>query len=235
MPRRRPPPPARRAPCPALRRAPGSAAACLVPAWLLLAGCAVAPPAAPPAAPDAGGLDVSRACADGVAALLQNGLRITYHGAVAGDPQICLQDWDGRPHRLYLGFWDTGRDGRIDAAEREALFAAIAGPVGTEATAPASRAALFGRTVFRHAGNGTIEVEGQPRAALDLEVVHLDASGRPGARAETHYWIDRATGIAIAQETVVRMQDRALRRLAWRVEALGPADALAGGSPGTRS
>ena len=98
---------------------------------------------------------------------------------------------------------------------------ALTGPVGTEASFNDPDARMWSRVTVAHVDNSVVEVAGQPRQALELRVVRHDALGRPDVRAETHYSIDRATGVLLRSEDVTPMADGGVTTTTgWQIGSL---------------
>jgi hypothetical protein len=170
-------------------------------------------------------------CPTGITALLEGGLPVRFAGAAPADPAICVQEWNGKEHRYYLGFWGDGSFIRGTAEERAALRRLLTSPVGTEETfvlPRKTRFSLWKSATVAHVANTSLDVGGKPRPAIELKIVLHDALGRPHVQAEHAYWIDVQTGIPLEKQTVTRLADgNVWRSTNWRVVQL---DGLA---PGT--
>lgn len=170
------------------------------------------------------GLTAVPSCPVGLSATLSDGLRIGYRGSDPGDPDRCLLDWSGRSYPLYFGLWSAGRDVPMSDEARAAFRTALTGPVGTEASFEARHARLWKRVTVTHIANDAVDVAGTLRSALELRVVRHDAEGRPDVRAETHYAIDRATGVMLRCQSVTPMADGAVTTTtSWQIGTLGQA------------
>jgi hypothetical protein len=189
---------------------------------LFVAGCQTPPPKASSVS-DAG-LSAVPECAAGASATLADGMQVGYAGSDPQDPQRCLVEWSDRSHPLYFGFWSSGPERPISEQAREALLAALTGPVGTEASFRDADARMWSRVTVAHVDNSMVEVAGQPRPALELRVVRHDALGRPEVRAETRYTIDRATGVLLRSENVTPMADGGVTTTTgWQIGTLDQA------------
>jgi len=194
---------------------------------LLAAGCQIPPPttashpvAAQPQLTEAG-LGAVPDCASGGSAILADGVRVGYLGSDPTDPQRCLLEWSDRPHPLYFGFWSPNPKRPISEQARRAFFAALTGPVGTEALFRDDDARMWDDVTVAHAANRVVDVAGHPRPALVLHVVRHDALGRSDVRAEVHYIIDRATGVLLRSESVTPMADGGITRTTgWQLDTL---------------
>jgi hypothetical protein len=194
---------------------------------LALSACQAVPPprssgqAEARGAQTSAGLDTVPGCAADASATLAEGVRIGYLGSDPNDPQRCLLRWADRSHALYFGFWSTGPHGEISEPARAAISAALTGPVGTEASFELQRAQLWGRVSVTHLANTMVDVAGEKRPALVLSVVRHDAYGRPDVREETHYTIDRATGVLLRSESVTPMANgEVTRTTSWQIGSL---------------
>jgi hypothetical protein len=181
------------------------------------------PPPAPPArtAHSEAGLASVPSCADDTLATLDGGVRVSFEGSDPADADRCLVEWSGRSHPLYFGFWSHDPHEPMSEEARAALRTALTGPVGTQASFETERAQLWKGVTVAHTGNSTATVEGKPRPAIELQVVRHDAEGRPEVRAETHFWIDRATGVLLRSESVTPMANGGVTRTtSWEVGSL---------------
>ena len=160
-------------------------------------------------------------CEQDAEATLSDGIGLTYHGADPDDPMVCLVAWNGRTYRFFAGFWGAGRFRSGTAAERAAIARVLAGPVGAKASFADVRAELWGKVTIEHVANPVLRLESGPRPAILLRVLKYDQRNRPGVQAETLYWVDVKTGVALKQETVTTMADgRKAHATTWRVERL---------------
>jgi hypothetical protein len=163
-------------------------------------------------------------CASGGSATLADGVRVGYLGSDPTDPQRCLLEWSDRSHPLYFGFWSPNPKRPISEQARRAFLAALTGPVGTEALFRDDDARMWNDVTVTHTANHAVDVAGHLRPALELRVVRHDALGRSDVRAETHYTIDRATGVLLRSESVTPMADGGVRRTTgWQLDTLGQA------------
>jgi hypothetical protein len=159
-----------------------------------------------------------------MSATLSDGLRVGYQGSDPKDPDRCLLDWSGRSYPLYFGLWSTGPGLPMSEDARAAFRAALTGPVGTEAEFDMQRAGMWGRVTVTHVANSMVDVAGAVRPAVELRVVRYDAHGRPDVRAETHYAVDRATGVLLRQQSVTPMADgKVTTTTSWQVGTLDQA------------
>jgi hypothetical protein len=190
-------------------------------ALLCLIGCQTAPPTAQapsPVATDAG-LDKVPRCADRASATLAEGVRIGYLGGDPDDPQRCLVSWLDRSHALYFGFWSSSPSSPMSEEARAAVRSALTGPVGTKAAFEARHAQMWDRVTVTHIANPLVDVAGQKRPGLELQVVRYDAAGRPDVQAETRYTIDRATGVLLRRQSVTPMADGGVSRItSWQID-----------------
>ena len=60
-------------------------------------------------------------CPDDVTAVLRSGVVVRFMGSSDGDPDVCVQHWNGRSYRYYLGFWGDGRFEHGTPNQRQAL------------------------------------------------------------------------------------------------------------------
>jgi hypothetical protein len=170
---------------------------------------------------DGAGLGTIPTCAADSSATLAEGVHIGYLGSDPNDPQRCLLQWADRSHALYFGFWSTGPHADMSEQARTAISTALTGPVGTQASFETEHAQLWGRVSVTHLANATVDVAGEKRPALVLRVVRHDAYGRPDVREETHYAIDRATGVLLRSESVTPMANGEVSRTtSWRIGSL---------------
>ncbi len=163
-------------------------------------------------------------CPAGLRAVLSNGLAVQYDGPQARDMDICLARWQGVAHPYYLGFWGDGRTVPQDAQERQAVRAALTGPVGTETSFTAHGGKLWNAVTVTHVADPVLTVAGQPRPTVQLRRVLHDALGRHDVRAEALIWVDQATGIALRRQTITHMADGGQNAVTtWDVRDLAPA------------
>ena len=200
-----------------------------LPCLAALAACAnAAPPVAAVAPPSpaqrVAGMRTIPPCPDDVAATLTSGLTVHFDGAAADDPDVCIQRWDSRTHRYYLGFWGNGRFREGTPEQRQAIVAALRAPVGTAIQFDLrrkTRLALWGSATVQHVDNERLLVGDKPRPTVKLRVVLHDSLGREAVKAESLYWIDRATGVPLRKEIVTRMADgETWHTTIWQVRAL---------------
>jgi hypothetical protein len=197
---------------------------------LFTAGCQT-PPSAARSEADTAKLQITDAglgdvpdCASGASATLADGVRVGYLGSDPTDPQRCLLEWSDRSHPLYFGFWSPNPKRPISEQARQAFATALTGPVGTEALFRDDDARMWNAVTVTHAANHMVDVAGHLRPALELRVVRHDALGRSDVRAETHYTIDRATGVLLRSESVTPMADGGVTRTTgWQLDTLGQA------------
>ena len=184
---------------------------------------AVAPATSPPAQRTAG-LRTIPPCPDDVAATLTSGLTVHFDGAAADDPDVCIQSWESRTHRYYLGFWGNGRFREGTPEQRQAIIDALKAPVGTSIQFDLhrkTRLALWKSATVQHVENEPLLVGDKPRPTVKLRVVLHDSLGRDAVNAESLYWIDRATGVPLRKEIVTRMADgETWHTTIWQVRAL---------------
>lgn len=176
-------------------------------------------------------------CPDNLTAVLVNGVAVRFMGAEAGDPETCVQQWNGREHRYFLGFWGNGQFEEASAQQRQALSAVLRGPVGMTATvnlpAPTSMA-LWKSATVTHEANTSLEVGRHKRAAMKVRVVRQDAPGGAEVTAETLYWLDRASGVPLRKQTVTRLADGQTWHITtWEVSALQQASAASAATNGS--
>lgn len=175
------------------------------------------------APPGKDGLAAVPICADDRLAVLDGGTRVSFEGSDPGDADRCLVEWSGRSHQLYFGFWNHDRPTPMSDEARSALRTALTGPVGTTASFSAQHGQLWDRVTVTHTSNGSSLVAGQPRPALELQVVRHDAAGRPDVRAETRFWIDRATGVLLRSESITPMANGQVSiTTSWEINSLHP-------------
>ncbi len=170
-------------------------------------------------------------CPDHVTAVLSDGLVVHFMGSTDDDPEVCVQQWNGRSYRYYLGFWGEGRFGHGTPQQREALAAILRGPVGATTTVdlqgPAA-GALWKSASVTHEADAAVRVGRHKRAAVKLRVVRNDSLGRSEVTAERLYWLDRETGIPLKKQTVTRMADGNVSHVTtWDVTAMQPGSAEA--------
>jgi hypothetical protein len=176
-------------------------------------------------------------CPDNMTAVLASGVAVRFMGAAAGDPETCVQQWNGREYRYFLGFWGNGTFQQASPQQREVLAAVLRGPVGMTATVnlPAQTdMALWRSATVTHEANTSLEVGRHKRAVLKVRVVRQDAPGRADVTAETLYWLDRASGVPLRKQTVTRLADGQTWHITtWEVSALQSASAVSGRTDGT--
>ncbi len=175
-------------------------------------------------------------CPDNLTAVLVNGVAVRFMGAEAGDPETCVQRWNGHEYRYFLGFWGNGRFQQASPQQREALAAVLRGPVGMTATvklpAPTDMA-LWRSATVTHEANTSLEVGSHTRPVMKVRVVRQDAPGGTEVTAETLYWLDRASGVPLRKQTVTRLADGQTWHITtWEVAALQQASAEAGAITG---
>jgi hypothetical protein len=110
-------------------------------------------------------------CPDNLTAVLVNGVAVRFMGAEAGDPETCVQQWNGREYRYLLGFWGNGRFQQASTQQRQALAAVLRGPVGMTATVnlPAQTdMALWRSATVTHEANTSLEVGRRKRAVMKV-------------------------------------------------------------------
>ena len=138
----------------------------------------------------AGNLPADPPCPDNLTAVLASGVTVQFMGAAASDPQTCVQTWNGREYRYYLGFWGNGRLEEGSPQQRQALAAVLSGPVGMTATvelhAP-TQMALWRSATVTHEADTSLQVGSHKRSVVKLRVVRHDAPGGKEVAAETLY------------------------------------------------
>lgn len=163
-------------------------------------------------------------CPDDLTAVLSSGLVVRFMGSTDDDSNICIQRWNGRSYRYYLGFWGNGRFEQGTPEQRKALAAILQGPVGTTTTVDlrgTAAGALWKSATVTHEAHASLRVGRHRRPAVKLRVVRRDALGRSSVTAERLYWLDRETGIPLKKEMVIRMADgRVLHVTTWDVSAV---------------
>jgi hypothetical protein len=184
----------------------------------------------------AGNLPADPPCPDNLTAVLASGVTVRFMGAAASDPQTCVQTWNGREYRYYLGFWGNGRLEEGSPQQRQALAAVLSGPVGMTATvelhAP-TQMALWRSATVTHEADTSLQVGSHKRSVVKLRVVRHDAPGGKEVAAETLYWLDRESGIPLREQTVTRLADgQTWHTTTWDVSALRWAGAGQGASGG---
>jgi hypothetical protein len=156
-----------------------------------------------------------------MAANLSGGATINYAGNDPRDADLCVLQWSGRAHSLYYGFWSPTGPTEMTDQERQAFRTALTGPVGTETAFDTQHARMWNRVTITHVSNDILTVAGEKRPALELKVVQHDAQGRPQVRAETHHWIDRATGVMLKEQSVTPMQEGGqMTTTTWEIASL---------------
>ena len=90
---------------------------------------------------------------------------------------------------------------------RAAFRAALAGPVGTEASFEMNMHGSGSASPSCTSPTPPSTWPDSTRSAMELRVVRHDAAGRPEVRAETRYTIDRATGVVLRSQSVTPMAD----------------------------
>jgi len=168
-------------------------------------------------------------CPDDVTAVLRSGVIVRFMGSTDGDPDVCVQHWNGRSYRYYLGFWGEGRFEHGTPNQRQALAAILRGPVGAQ-TDVALRGPTVGKlwksATVTHVADTSLPVGHDKRPVVKIRVVRRDALGRDGVTAEELYWLDRVTGIPLRKGTVTRMADGQVSRITtWDVLAVRSGDA----------
>lgn len=182
--------------------------------------------ARPGPAIDQGGIATVPPCPSGVTAVPTSGPPVHFRGPAEDDPTVCVQTSNGRSYRYYLNFWGDGRFRHGTPDQRHALRSVVVGPVGTEVRFDLprrSRLALWRSASVTHVANAHLVVGGRIRQTVKLRIVKHDALGRPGVTAESLCWIDRATGIPLKKQVVIRMADGDVERTTtWQVTSLHP-------------
>lgn len=207
-----------------------------------LGGCQQPPHAPGSAEADAdmvaGNLPADPPCPDNLTAVLANGVAVRFMGSAANDPEICVQQWNGREYRYYLGFWGNGRFEEGSPQQRQALAAVLRGPVGMTATValPApTQMALWRSATVTHEANTSLQVGSHKRPVVKVRVVREDAPGGKEVTAETLYWLDRESGVPLRKQTVTRLADGQTWHITtWDVSELqwaGARPRASGGSP----
>jgi hypothetical protein len=160
-------------------------------------------------------------CSDGLKATLRGQLEVEYLGSHSADPDLCVVQWDGKPHYYYLGFWNLDRADKLTPHEQAALRRVLDGPAGTQVEVDAGSGRLWRAASVAHLADPVITLDGQRRATAEIRVVRHDALRRPGVMAETRYWIDRATGIVLRSAVVAHLADGTEQATTtWEVESL---------------
>jgi len=183
-----------------------------------------------------GSLPADPPCPDNMTAVLASGVAVRFMGAAAGDPETCVQRWNGREYRYFLGFWGNGRFQQASPQQRQALAAVLRGPVGMTTTVrlPApTEMALWKSATVTHEANTSLEVGRHKRPVMKVRVVRQDAPGGKDVTAETLYWLDRASGVPLRKQTVTRLADGQTWHITtWEVSALQAASAESAGTDG---
>ena len=188
----------------------------------------------------AGNLPADPPCPDNLTAVLANGVAVRFMGSAANDPETCVQQWNGREYRYYLGFWGNGRFEQGSPQQRQALAAVLRGPVGMSATVelPApTQMALWRSATVTHEANTSLQVGTHRRPVEKVRVVRQDAPGGKEVTAETLYWLDRESGVPLRKQTVTRLADGQTWHITtWDVSSLQWAGAgpRASDGPATR-
>jgi hypothetical protein len=160
-------------------------------------------------------------CSDGLTATLRGQLEVEYLGSHSADPDLCVVQWDGKPHYYYLGFWNLDRPDKLTQREQEALRRVLDGPPGTQVEIDAGSGRLWRAASVTHMADPVVTLNNERRATAEIWVVRHDALRRPGVMAETRYWIDRATGIVLRSAVVAHMADGTEQATTtWEVETL---------------
>lgn len=183
-----------------------------------------------------GSLPATPPCPAHLTAVLASGVAVRFMGSSDDDPDICIQEWNGRSHRYYLGFWGNGRFKHGTPQQRKALAAILRGPVGMTTTvdlhAP-TRGALWKSATVTHEANTSLRVGRHKRPVVKLRVVRRDALGRNEVTAERLYWLDRELGIPLRKQTVTRLANGHIWHITtWEVSALRSAGAEPGAADG---
>jgi len=201
---------------------------------LALSGCQQATQTAGTATPTADVTQTDRwpdasPCPDQISAVLANGVVVHFLGATDGDPDICVQEWNGRTYHYYLGFWGKGRFNHGTAQQREALAAILRGPVGATTTVDLhgpTAPALWKSATVTHESDTSLRVGRDKRPVMKLRIVRKDTSDRNTADTERLLWLDRATGIPLKKQTVTRTADGEVWHITtWDVSSLRSASA----------
>src|SRR5262249_32573500 len=136
-------------------------------------------------------LPADPACPDDVTAMLSSGVVVRFMGSIEADPDICVQQWNGRSYRYYLGFWGDGRFEHGPSEQRKTVAAMLRGPVGTTATVELqgpTTGALWKSATVTHEADASLQVGGHKRPVVKLRIVRSDALGRSDVTAERLYW-----------------------------------------------